>query len=915
MKINSPVTNHEVEMEDGQTIVSKTDLKGAITYVNDYFKEISGFTDEELLGKNHNVIRHPDMPPAAFQDLWEHMKAGRPWTGIVKNRCKNGDHYWVEAHVTPVRRNGQVVEYMSVRTRPTRQQVEEAEALYRELNAGKASLKPQGRLGRLVAAVRQFGLRQKFFGLMGISALIFAIAAWGINGAIGSGMDPATALAGGLSGALLLVFAIFYLALNRGLLRPIDRVIQHFREITEGNFNDRIDIHRGDEIGDVLRALKSMQIKLGFDLDEARRQGDAAQRIKVALDNVSTNVMVADNDGNIIYLNQAVEEMMRDAEEDLRKDLPEFSADRLLGSNIDSFHKHPEHQRELLARMTDTHHARVSIGGRSFDLVANPVVDAAGNRLGTAVEWKDITQQLDAEHQVESLIADATRGKLDKRIKTEGYAGFMKTLGDGINQLMDAVVVPIQETRRVVAALAEGDLGQKMEGDFQGEFAELRDAINASMTNLLDMVQQIRSVTAGISTGASEIAQGNTDLSQRTEEQAASLEETASSMEQMTSTVKQNADNARQANQLAAAGREQAEQGGEVVSRAVEAMAAINASSQKIADIIGVIDEIAFQTNLLALNAAVEAARAGEQGRGFAVVAAEVRNLAQRSAGAAKEIKGLIEDSVRKVEEGGQLVDKSGEALQEIVNAVKKVSDIVAEIAAASQEQSTGIEQVNKAIMQMDEVTQQNAALVEEAAAASQSLDEQGARLTNLISFFKTGEEDTTGMSQQRSGIERRSPGRPFQGAPGKGDVDFARARSTHLSWKTRLRAFLDGQEALSEAQAVSHHDCDLGKWLYASGLDQYGEFKEMKDLEQVHKDMHATIKRIVQLKNSGESEAAERLYGNIASMSQEVISLIDALERHVKGEQAAGATMPRSQPARAAVVNQDFDDGEWEEF
>ncbi len=762
MKINSPVTNHEVEMEDGQTIVSKTDLKGAITYTNDYFKKISGFVDDELLGKNHNVIRHPDMPPAAFKDLWSHVKSGRPWTGLVKNRCKNGDHYWVEAHVTPVRKNGHVVEYMSVRTRPTRQQVEEAEALYRDLNAGKASLEPQGRVGRLLAAVRQFGLRQKFAAVVAVSTLIFAFAGWGIDNAINNGTDHMTAFAGGMGGALLVLFSMLYLAMERGILKPLEGVIRHFGEITEGNFNDRIDIHRGDEIGDVLRALKSMQIKLGFDLDEARRQGDAAQRIKVALDNVSTNVMVADNDGNIIYLNQSVEEMMRDAQDDLREDLPEFSADKLLGANIDVFHKHPEHQRELLARMTDTHRARIKIGRRTFELVANPVVDDSGNRLGTAVEWKDITLQLDAEHQVESLIADATVGKLDKRINTDSYEGFMKTLGEGINELMSAVVVPIKETRRVVAALAEGDLGQKMEGDFQGEFAELRDAINASMTNLLDMVQQIRGVTAGISTGASEIAQGNTDLSQRTEQQAASLEETASSMEEMTSTVKQNADNARQANQLAAAGREQAEQGGEVVSQAIDAMAAINASSQKIADIIGVIDEIAFQTNLLALNAAVEAARAGEQGRGFAVVAAEVRNLAQRSAGAAKEIKGLIEDSVSKVEEGGELVDKSGEALQEIVTAVKKVSDIVAEIAAASQEQSTGIEQVNKAIMQMDEVTQQNAALVEEAAAASKSLDEQGARLTSLIGFFKTGDDTAEQTDAVWEGAERRSPERPF---------------------------------------------------------------------------------------------------------------------------------------------------------
>jgi methyl-accepting chemotaxis protein len=331
-------------------------------------------------------------------------------------------------------------------------------------------------------------------------------------------------------------------------------------------------------------------------------------------------------------------------------------------------------------------------------------------------------------------------GELSTRINSDNYEGFMKNLGNGINNLMNAIVTPLQESKRVMVSLSEGDLTQTMTGEFHGEFAELRDAVNESINNLFKMVNDIRTSSGSISSAASEISQGNTDLSQRTEEQASSLEETASSMEEMTSTVKQNADNARQANQLASAAREQAEKGGEVVSNAVTAMGEINASSKKISDIISVIDEIAFQTNLLALNAAVEAARAGEQGRGFAVVAGEVRNLAQRSAGAAKEIKSLINDSVEKVDEGSKLVDESGETLAEIVNAVKKVSDIIAEIAAAGQEQSSGIEQVNKAVMQMDEMTQQNAALVEEAASASESMEEQAKGMMRLMEFFKLGD-------------------------------------------------------------------------------------------------------------------------------------------------------------------------------
>jgi methyl-accepting chemotaxis protein len=300
-----------------------------------------------------------------------------------------------------------------------------------------------------------------------------------------------------------------------------------------------------------------------------------------------------------------------------------------------------------------------------------------------------------------------------------------------------------------------GDLTRSMALDGKpGLYVSIGSGVNSLVGNMASVVSQVKTMAHQVQSGAEEISRGNLNLSQRTEEQASNLEETASSMEEMTSTVKQTADNAGQANQLAMAARVQAEKGGAVVSSAVSAMAGINDSSKKIADIIGVIDEIAFQTNLLALNAAVEAARAGEQGRGFAVVATEVRNLAGRSATAAKEIKALIVDSVSKVEEGSKLVDESGRTLEEIVNAVKKVTDIVAEIAAASREQSSGIEQVNKAIMQMDSTTQQNAALVEEAAAASQAIVEQAQALSGLVGRYNVGQG--TAAVRTASASERR---------------------------------------------------------------------------------------------------------------------------------------------------------------
>ncbi|WP_184670861.1 methyl-accepting chemotaxis protein [Rhodanobacter sp. A1T4] len=317
--------------------------------------------------------------------------------------------------------------------------------------------------------------------------------------------------------------------------------------------------------------------------------------------------------------------------------------------------------------------------------------------------------------------------------------------------LVRSIVNALNYAIKLADEIAEGKLGHDIQVRGTDELSRLLAALRAMDKRLVDIVSDVRHGSDEVSTAAQQIARGNDDLSQRTQEQASSLEETASSMEEMTSTVKQNAENASHANQLARGAREQAERGGEVVSQAVTAMREINSSSRKISDIVSLIDEIAFQTNLLALNAAVEAARAGEQGRGFAVVATEVRHLAQRSAGAAKEIKLLINDSADKVKAGSELVDQSGKALSEIVDSVKKVTDIVAEIAAASQEQSAGIDQVNNAVSQMDEMTQQNAALVEEASAAARAMHEQASELTRQVGFFRVAGDTAVAVVTPRA--------------------------------------------------------------------------------------------------------------------------------------------------------------------
>jgi methyl-accepting chemotaxis protein len=497
----------------------------------------------------------------------------------------------------------------------------------------------------------------------------------------------------------LLAIALAY-TITRLTARPLREAIQVFDNVASGKLDNVIDTSRRDEIGEVLTKLSSMQAKLRAQLESEREGASANARLKQALDSVTVNVMVADADHNIMYTNPAVDAMLRAAEGDLRKELPHFSAAAVRGSNIDIFHKTPSHQRNVLGALRSTHRAQISVGGRTFALVANPIFGSAGERLGTVVEWTDRTQELATQKELQNMLAEVNGGNLRKRIEMSGKSGFFELMSRGVNQLAD---------------------------------------------NMANLVSQVKSAAGEVFRGAEEISAGNANLSTRTEQQSSSLEETASSMEEMTSTVKQNADNAGQANQLATAARDQAEKGGNVVGRAVRAMTDINESSKKIADIIGVIDEIAFQTNLLALNAAVEAARAGEQGRGFAVVASEVRSLAGRSATAAKEIKDLIQDSVKKVEDGSVLVAQSGQTLEQIVSAVKKVSDIIAEIAAASREQSSGIEQVNRAVMSMDEMTQQNAALVEEATASSKGMADQARALNEILSRYQVDALLTTG--------------------------------------------------------------------------------------------------------------------------------------------------------------------------
>jgi methyl-accepting chemotaxis protein len=552
----------------------------------------------------------------------------------------------------------------------------------------------------------------------------------------GAAQDAAIVWSGrvGMIASLLVVLLLIGSAVfgNFSIARPLRRMAGVLVDLT----NDRIVAvpftNRADEIGEIAKATDVFKDSIAEKVINLR--------IRTALDVVRSNVMLADSDYNIIYMNGTLQQMMREAESEIRKGMSSFDAAKLMGSNMDVFHKNPSQQRKVLDALTGAHEARITVGTQKLMLVATPVLGKDGKRNGTVIEWRNETLEQAIEEEVDGLVKAAIDGDFSHQIELTGKTGFMLNLSTAMNGLCAGVAATMNDFAELMGNMADGDLVRRITADYHGVFGKLKADANRMAEQLTQTIAEIKAVGREVANAAGEISTSTTDLSQRTEEQAASLEQTSASMEEMSATVKKNAENAMQANQLTSGSRDVADRGGQVVAKAVDAMARIEDSSRKISDIIGVIDEIARQTNLLALNAAVEAARAGDAGRGFAVVASEVRSLAQRSSQAAKDIKDLITNSSSQVQEGVGLVNQTGTSLSEILSSIKQVADIVAEIASASQEQSTGIDQINKALNQMDEVTQQNSALVEENAAAAKTLEHQSAAMNEKVAFFKLDE-------------------------------------------------------------------------------------------------------------------------------------------------------------------------------
>ena len=506
----------------------------------------------------------------------------------------------------------------------------------------------------------------------------------------------------------------------------------------------------GKRIGTVVEWADLTQQLIRDAAEEQRLAAERAvaaenARIKQALDNASTGMMIVDPDLNLVYVNKGLVRTLKNAEADIRRDLPSFNADTLLGTNIDTFHKNPHHQRSLLRNLTNTYRTAIRVGGRSFRLTANPVFGVGGERLGSSMEWIDATTEVAIEEEINLIVQAAVGGDLSRRLKAEGKEGFMKQLAQGINDLTSTCQEILNDALRITERMAQGDLTQTIGRQYQGDFGRLKEALNDSVLKLSAVIGEVRQAADTITTAADQVSTTSQSLSQASNEQAASVEQTSASVEEMSASINQNTDNAKVTDQMATKAAREAGEGGEAVRKTVEAM-------KQIARKITIIDDIAYQTNLLALNAAIEAARAGEHGKGFAVVAAEVRKLAERSQVAAQEIGEVATSSV-------QLAEQAGKLLDEMVPSIKRTSDLVQEIAAASTEQASGAGQINTAMNQLSQLTQQNASASEQLAATAQDMSAQAQQLQTTMSFFTVQAAQAQGATPLRS--TRGAAGKP----------------------------------------------------------------------------------------------------------------------------------------------------------
>jgi methyl-accepting chemotaxis protein len=690
-----------------QAVIEFT-LDGKIVNANENFLKTLGYTLEEIVGQHHSMFVDPVYRSSPeYRSFWEKLGRGEYDAGQYKRIGKGGKEVWIQASYNPILDTaGKPFKVVKYATDVTEQKMR-----------ATFTLRALGALETVAAnvMVADAGYNIVYANTSLAKMLVEAetdikkeLPQFSAASVVGTNID------------------VFHKnpAHQRGMLDKLTKTHKTNLEIGGRKFNLIVNPIL-DEHGARLGTVVEWQDQTEMLAARERELKLAAEnlRIKNALDKCSTNVMIANDKLEIVYMNESVQTMLAGNEAELRKSLPHFDSRKLMGANIDVFHKNPAHQRNMLGALRATHTTQIKVGELYFGLVANPIIDEKGERVGTVVEWKDRTAEVAVEQEVSEIVAGAMIGDFTKRIDVANKQGFFKLLGDNINGLLETSSEGMNDVVRVLSALARGELTERVTNDYQGTFGQMKDACNSTIDALTMTITDVKSAVQTLSSASDQVNATAQSLSQAASEQAASVEETSASLEQMTASISQNTENAKVTDGMASKAANEATEGGEAVTQTVTAM-------KSIAQKIGIIDDIAYQTNLLALNAAIEAARAGEHGKGFAVVAAEVRKLAERSQVAAQEISAVASSSV-------QLAEKAGKLLEQMVPNIKKTSDLVQEITAASEEQSSGVKQINSAVTQLNKATQTNAASSEELAATAEEMGGQVQQLERSVSFFK----------------------------------------------------------------------------------------------------------------------------------------------------------------------------------
>lgn len=1067
MQNNQPVTQKEFVIEEGTVLVSETDLYGNIVYANEAFIRVSGYSWEELEGKPHNMIRHPDVPSAVFKDLWETLQSGSPWHQFVKNRRKDGDHYWVEANIAPVIHDGQVTGYKSVRNTIKRDQIPQTEAAYAAVASGKALLKrgvavtpmadkiaqlsplpAKSVLGKtiipliLMAIMWSFLLqlylqnvaddlytqavadRQELLlnnldsevaiqsqialsnavGLAGNSALIYGLydkqktVIWqilavnykqyvkranmaGMGLAVfdgdlqkvsGSGVtisvnsmpkEAQTKIVfqaeGGYLQALVpvpygdKVIGLVVVSLPLSQLGDLEKKASHDYAPMEGSgvdwrlpkgFEDsnikgllqKLDVTKLQQKGyavvdNKLVAMKWVE-KDGQKLG-AHIIAEPMTILTALLENTYFMIYVAQaamSGGFILLLSQvfwrmrkfvikpmkALTDKLRIAAEEgslsIRADVTTKDEIGQMGENFNRYMTSVQHLMisvsDVIDELSKGHlDSRISADTNGDLNILKDYVNHSAENIQTVmmelerailsikeaeyqfessqtfhgefqVMISELKQSMDLTHNavtgINATMEAISKGDFSRRLNAE-LCGELGALKSNINATLDQLESGITESVEVIVHQSEGDLTHRVEGNYRGKLGVMAEAINTSLDNVSGAISELMSASNTVNGASSQIAEGSANLSDRIQQQAATLQDTVTAMEGITDTVRKNAESANEATLLASGAKQQADNGSEVMGNAKLAMDEVSASSQKISDIIGLIDSIAFQTNLLALNAAVEAARAGEQGRGFAVVAGEVRTLAGKSAEAAKDIRTLIERTSGQVSQSVSLVEASNQEFLGIVDVIEKMHEFISQISQANQDQTQGVQRITNAMEGMDQVTQQNAALVEETASAAETLRGEADEMKSQVSFFNT-KSDELGQGMQRSQAVMSSFNVNHTTAMAQGSWDMALAERSLRTWVNKLQAYLSNMGSVSREDLKAK--TGMTNWLHGKGKQSLGHKSEFALLEQLYPSLRSELLKTYDLKASGLEEEASLHFIIVKEMSTSILDLLKAL-------------------------------------